>query len=203
MIVISSREHLIEPATVQCDVSILYVDMSNVQLTAINRTDDKVRSTDELVFESSQSGNTFHSTGDQQEYTVPGQPDEQEHQYSVIGTELSRQGSTRKEAQNYLYGKFQPTETARHPTVTQQHSSQSVESVESIAKTKTCGCTTGQFCMYFFICIILLLSIAGITIAVLAWQGVGTDDCSCNGEYTIIHTGILLCDILTGKASTH
>ena len=185
MIIRSSRELVNKTATVQCDVSILHVDMSNVQLTPIDRTDDKVRSTDELVFDSTQSGSTFQATSDQQEYTVPGHPDEPEHQYSVIGTELTRQSSTRKEAQNYLYGKFQPTETAHHPAIAQQHSSQSVESVESIAKTKTCGCTTGQFCMYFFICIILLLSIAGITIAVLAWQGVGTDDCSCNGEYVL------------------
>lgn len=166
----------------QGDVSILHVDMSNVQLTAVHRTDEKTRSTDELVFESSQGGNTSQGTNDQQEYTVPGQPDE-EHQYSVIGSELNRQSTSRKEAQNYLYGKFQPTDTAHHPTISQQNS-QSVESVESIAKTRTCGCTTGQFCMYFFICILMLLSIAGITIAVLAWQGVGTDDCSCNGEST-------------------
>lgn len=158
--------------------------MSNVQLTSINRTDEKVRSTDELVFDSSQSGSTFKPNSDQQEYTVPGHPDEAEHQYSVIGTELTRQGSKKKEAQNYLYGKFQSNETARHPTIAPQRS-QSVESVQSIAKTKTCGCSTGQFCMYFFICIITLLGIAGITIAILAWQGVGTDDCSCNGEYML------------------
>ena len=155
--------------------------MSNVQLTAVHRTDEKNRSTDELVFESSQGGNTSQATSDQ-EYTVPGQPDE-EHQYSIIGSGINRQGSSRKEAQNYLYGKIQPNETSRHPTIAQQHSSQSVETVESIAKTRTCGCTTGQFCMYFFICILMLLGIAGITIAVLAWQGVGTDDCSCNGKY--------------------
>lgn len=165
------------------DVSILHVDMSNVQLTAVNRTDDKVRSTDELVFDSAHGGNTIQGATDQQEYTIPGQLDE-EHQYSVIGSELARKSSSKKEAQNYLYGKFQPKETA-HPTISQHYSSQSVESVESITKTTTCGCTTGQFCMYFFICIIMLLSIAGITIAVLAWQGVGTDECSCNGEYTI------------------
>ena len=160
--------------------------MSNVQLTAVHRTDEKARSTDELVFESNQ-GNASQSTSDQQEYTVPGQPDE-EHQYSVIGSELTRNTSSRKEAQNYLYGKFQPTEAARHPTISQQPSSQSVESVESIAKTRTCGCSTGQFCMYFFICILMLLGIAGIIIAVLAWQGVGTDDdCSCtNGECSVV-----------------
>lgn len=166
-----------------CDVSILHVDMSNVQLTGVHRMDDKVRSTDELVFDSSQGVSTFKAGGDQQDYTIPGKPDE-EHQYSVIGSELTRKGSGKKEAQNYLYGKFQPGDTARHPTITQQHSSQSVETVESIAKTLTCGCTTGQFCMYFFICVIMLLSIAGITIAVLAWQGVGVDnECSCDGEY--------------------
>jgi len=157
--------------------------MSNVQLTGVHRTENKVRSTDELVFDSSQGGSTFNATGDHQDYTVPGQRDE-EHQYSVIGSELARQNSSRKEAQNYLYGQFQSADTARHPNISQQHSSQSVESVESIAKTKTCGCTTDQFCMYFFISIILLVSIAGIIIAVLAWQGVGVDDeCSCtNGE---------------------
>ena len=161
--------------------------MSNVQLTAVHRTDEKNRSTDELVFESSQGGNTSQAASDQQEYTVPGQLDE-EHQYSIIESGVARQGSSRKEAQNYLYGKIQPNETPRHPTIAQQHSSQSVETVESIAKTRTCGCTTGQFCMYFFICILMLLGIAGITIAVLAWQGVGTDDCSCNGKYMVEYT---------------
>lgn len=159
--------------------------MSNVQLTGVHRTEDKVRSADELVFDSSQGGNTLQTIGDHQDYTVPGQRDE-EHQYSIIGSELARNNSSRKEAKNYLYGQFQSAETARHPTIAQHHSSQSVESVESIAKTKTCGCTTGQFCMYFFITIILLLSIAGIVIAVLAWQGVGIDDecsCSSNGEH--------------------
>ena len=154
--------------------------MSNVQLTAINRTDNKVRSTDELVFESSQSGSTFQGTSDQQEYTVPGQTDNEEHHYSEL-----THGQSKREAQNYLYGKIQTTETVRHPTIAQRDLSQSMESVESIAKTRTCGCTTGQFCMYFFISIILLLSIAGIVIAVLAWQGVGTDDCSCNSEYVV------------------
>jgi len=157
--------------------------MSNVQLTVINRTDDKVRYTDELVFESSQSGSTIQGTSNQQEYTVPGQLDKEEHHYSEL-----THGSSKKEAQNYLYGEFQTTGGTHHPTIAERHLSQSVESVESIAKTRTCGCTTGQFCMYFFVSIILLLSIAGIAIAVLAWQGVGTDDCSCNGEHAILCT---------------
>lgn len=161
-----------------------HASMSNVQLTGVHRTEEKSRSTDELVFDSSQGGNAFQPADDQQEYTVPG-PRDEEHQYSVIGSELTRQSTKRKEAQNYLYGQFQSGDTARHPTIAQRQSSQSVESFqESIAKTRTCGCNTGQFCMYFFICIIFLLSVAGIMIAVLAWQGVGTDECSCvTGEY--------------------
>jgi len=155
--------------------------MSNVQLTGVHRNDYS-RGGKELVFE--QKGNTADSqtyaTKDQ-EYTVPGPRDQEEHQYSVIGTEMTRQNS-RKEAQNYLYQEFKATETARHPSVAPQTSTRSVESVlsvESISKTTTCACTLGQFCMYIFIVFVLLLSVAAVAIGILAL--LSSDDCSCDG----------------------
>ena len=161
--------------------------MSNVQLTGVHRNDN-YRGGKELVFE--QKGITADSqtygTADQQEYTVPGPRDQEEHQYSVIGTEMTRQNSSRKEAQNYLYQEFKATDTARHPSVAPQTSSRSVESVlsvESISKTTTCACTLGQFCMYMFILFVLLLSVAALAIGVLAL--LGSDDCSCDGKLWI------------------
>jgi len=158
--------------------------MSNVKLTGVHRNDNYRGGKKELVFE--QKGNTADSqtygTADQQEYTVPGPRDQEEHQYSVIGTEMTRQNS-RKEAQNYLYQEFKATDTVRHPSVAPQTSSRSVESVlsvESISKTTTCACTLGQFCMYIFIIFVLLLSVAALAIGVLALLG---DDCSCDGKF--------------------
>ena len=163
--------------------------MSSVQLTAVHRNDN-FQGGKELVFE--QNSNTADSrtygTADQQEYTAPGPRDNEEHQYSVIGTEITRQNSSRKEAQNYLYQEFKATETARHPSVIPQTSNRSVESVltvESISKTTTCACTLGQFCMYMFIIFVLLLSVVALAIGVLAFLGVGSDDCSCDGNLLI------------------